>query len=222
LRSPRHTWNECPTLFSAQDAISKGARIARHVPPNASARPAVVRLAARAWFLYGVLTIALYTLHMIAMFRELFRHQAYADWSMLMAIKRNEAASHDQKLRELLHHILVSHRFWLHLIQGLPFAVEAENVLPSTLDDIVELFQATQIQELGWIGTLEDSDLDRVLESSFFPNRQVPISAALTQVCLHSQGHRSQCATRLRMLGGEPPMVDYILWIERRPDPGWT
>ena len=34
------------------------------------------------------------------------------------------------------------------------------------------------------------------------PDRQTTLGEALTQVCLHSHGHRAQCATRLRMLGG--------------------
>ncbi len=159
---------------------------------------------------------------MVAIFRELFHHQAHADASMLMAIKRHQAASNDPELRKLFHHILVAHRFWIHLCQGLPFSVEAENVVPATLDKIVARFQATQMQELVWLDQLEASDLARVLESQYIPGRQVTLGEALTQVCLHSHGHRAQCATRLRMLGGEPPPTDYILWVSDRPHPAWV
>ena len=158
---------------------------------------------------------------MIAILRELFRHQAHADASILMAIKRHPVASHDQELRKLLHHILIAHRFWTHLGQGFSFSVEAESVVPDTLDEIVAQFQATQTQELVWLDQLEASDLERVLESQDIAGRQVSLGDALTQVCLHSQGHRAQCATRLRMLGGEPPPMDYLHWAKDRPLPAW-
>ena len=81
---------------------------------------------------------------------------------------------------------------------------------------------ATQEQALAWLDQLEASDLARVLESQFFPDRQITLGEALTQVCLHSQGHRAQCATRLRLLGGEPPSTDYIFWVKDRLLPAWV
>jgi len=159
---------------------------------------------------------------MVALFRELFHHQAYADASLLMAIQRHEGASKDPELRTLLHHILLAHRFWLHLSQGLPFSVETENVVPATLDAIITGYKQTQKQENAWLEQLEESDLVRTVESSYLPNRKVAVREALMQVFLHSQGHRAQCATRLRMLGGEPPSSDYILWLKERPDPTWV
>jgi uncharacterized damage-inducible protein DinB len=159
---------------------------------------------------------------MIAILRELFRHQAHADASMLMAIKRHQVALIDQELRKLIHHILVSHRFWIHLSQGLPFNVEVESVVPATFDELAERFQTTQEQELAWLNQLQAVDLARVLESQYLPAGPVTVGEALTQVCLHSHGHRAQCAARLRMLGGEPPPADYILWAKNRPGPIWV
>jgi uncharacterized damage-inducible protein DinB len=159
---------------------------------------------------------------MVALFQELFRHQAYADALLLMAIQRHEIASKDEELRTLLHHILIAHRFWLHLSQELPFSVEAENVVPATLDALITGYKETQTQENAWFERLEESDLIRTVESPYLPNRKVAVREALIQVCLHSQGHRAQCATRLRMLGGEPPSLDYVFWVKERPDPIWA
>jgi len=158
---------------------------------------------------------------MVALFQELFHHQAYADASLLKAIQRHEVASKDQELRTLLHHILIAHRFWLHLSQGLPYSVEAESVVPASLDAIITAYKETQKQENAWLERVEESDLMRTVESPYLPNRKVAVREALMQVSLHSQGHRAQCATRLRMLGGEPPSMDYILWLKERPDPTW-
>jgi uncharacterized damage-inducible protein DinB len=33
------------------------------------------------------------------------------------------------------------------------------------------------------------------------------------QVVSHSTHHRAQANTRLRAVGGDPPLVDYIAWI---------
>ena len=42
------------------------------------------------------------------------------------------------------------------------------------------------------------------------------------QVALHSLYHRGQINARLREVGGEPPLVDYIAWVWLgRPAPGW-
>jgi hypothetical protein len=48
------------------------------------------------------------------------------------------------------------------------------------------------------------------------------VAQAYMQVCMHSHGHRSQCATRLRALGGEPPVTDFIVWLNERPAPAWV
>ena len=158
---------------------------------------------------------------MIALFRDLFHHQAYADALLLTAIRRHEVAAKDQELRTLLHHILIAHRFWLHLCQRKPFSVEAENVVPATLDEIITGYKETQELENVWLKELEESDLIRTVESPFLANRKVAVSEGLMQVCLHSQWHRAQCAMRFRMLGGEPPSLDYILWVKERRDPVW-
>jgi uncharacterized damage-inducible protein DinB len=158
---------------------------------------------------------------MIALFQELFHYQAYADALLLTAIRRHDVASKDQELRTLLHHILIAHRFWLHLSQRMPFFAEAENVVPATLDEIIRGYQQTQVQEDAWLKQLDESDLIRTVESPYLANRKVAVSEGLMQVCLHSQWHRAQCATRFRMLGGEPPSLDYILWVKERPDPIW-
>jgi uncharacterized damage-inducible protein DinB len=158
---------------------------------------------------------------MLAMLLDLFQHQAFVDAAMVKAIRRHEIAARDDGLRVLLHHILIAHRFWIHLGQGLPFSLEHESRVPDTLEPLASLYRDTQQQEWAWLAQLSESDLTRTLESSFFPGRSIPLSEGLIQVCLHSHGHRSQCATRLRQLGGEPPVLDFIVWVKDRPAPVW-
>jgi len=63
---------------------------------------------------------------------------------------------------------------------------------------IVERFRKTHDRELAWISGAQQSDLDRELETPFMPGRKFSLAQAVIQVCLHSQGHRAQCAGRLR------------------------
>jgi uncharacterized damage-inducible protein DinB len=160
---------------------------------------------------------------MLALFRDLFEHQAYADAAMLSAIRRHEAAARDESLRSLLHHTLLAHRFWLHLSQGLPFVPDEESKVPDSLDVIAARYRDTYTRDRRWLEEIAESDLDRVLESPYFEGRRYTVRDGLIQICLHSQGHRSQCASKLRALGGEPPTLDYVLWIkDDRPAPAWA
>ena len=158
---------------------------------------------------------------MLATLRNLFCHQAFTDAALLNAIRRHETAARDQELRTLLHHTLLAHRYWIHISQGLPFSVDEETTVPDSIDGIVARYRSTQVEEMVWLDGLRESDLARALESPFFPGRLIAMGDALMQVCMHSHGHRSQCATRLRALGGDPPSLDFILWLKDRPVPVW-
>ena len=151
----------------------------------------------------------------------LFRYQACADAAMLHAIRNHEPAARDGELLKKLHHILVAHRFWTHLAMGLPFHAEAERKAPETLGEVAARFRETQEMEDPWLEALQESQLSRVVETPYFQGRQIPVRDALLQVCLHSQGHRAQCAARLRELGGTPPVSDFIFWVEDQPLPEW-
>ena len=157
----------------------------------------------------------------IAWFRDLIAHKGCADAQLLCAIQQHHAASTDPALRALLHHLLVSNRFWLITIVGEPFAVDVETRIPESLEPLIDGFRATHERETAWLGTATDADLSRTLESALIPGGRCLIAEALLQVGLHSQGHRAQCAKLLRALGGTPPATDFIVWrIDRRP-PVW-
>ena len=158
---------------------------------------------------------------MLPLIRDLFRHQAYADAAILKAIMNHGPAAADKDLRVLLHHILIAHRFWVLLSQELPFSADDEAAVPDSLEPLLALYRETHALEQAWLERLDESDLSRPLESPYLPGRRVSVSEALMQVCLHSQGHRSQCATRLRTLGGAPPTLDFIIWLKDRPAPVW-
>ena len=159
---------------------------------------------------------------MLEILKDLILHKGYANASLVKAIRRNEAAAQDEELRKTLHHIILANRFWLLLILGLPFTVEEESLVPESLEDIVTQYRETHAQEMEWIFHTSEPDLTRTLETPFIPGHSYSVAQALLQVCMHSHGHRAQCATRLRKLGGAPPNMDYILWLKERQAPDWA
>jgi uncharacterized damage-inducible protein DinB len=158
---------------------------------------------------------------MLVMLQDLIQHKGYANASLLKAIRQHEPAAQDLELRKLLHHIILANRFWLCLIRGLPFALEEESQVPDSLAAIAALYQETHAQEVEWIAQAQEAELARLVETPFIPGQSYTVAQALMQVCMHSHGHRAQCATRLRLLGGTPPNMDFILWLKERPAPNW-
>ena len=101
---------------------------------------------------------------------------------------------------------------------GAAYLRSYEKAVLSLADSYEQAAGATQVE---WLATVTESDLERIVESPLVPGGRCAVAHALTQVCLHSQGHRSQCATMLRRLGGAPPTTDFILWITKRSEPAW-
>ena len=117
----------------------------------------------------------------------------------------------------MLNHILFSNRFWLLTILRHPFDREREMQTPATLANVIDRFNETERLESEWLARAGESELERTLETrSSRLGIDVSVRQAILQICLHSQGHRPQCATRLRALGGTPPGTDYVLWVKEK------
>ena len=155
------------------------------------------------------------------MLSDLIAHKGYANAAMLGAIRAHAPAVDDPALRDLLQHILLANRFWLLSVLGLPFSRDEEARPAASFDALVARYRTTQEQESDWIGTATDAELTRTLNDSRIPGGACPVAHAILQVCLHSQGHRAQCATLLRRRGGVPPATDFILWAATRLAAEW-
>jgi uncharacterized damage-inducible protein DinB len=159
---------------------------------------------------------------MLDMLRDLTQHKIFANASLLKAIRQCEPAAQDEELRKLLHHILVANRYWLKLILDLPFVSEEETHVPESLEAIAAVYRETHKQEMEWISKASEAALSNRLESPFIPGHDFSVAEILMQVCMHSHGHRAQCAIKLRQSGGTPPAMDYITWLKERPSADWS
>jgi uncharacterized damage-inducible protein DinB len=159
---------------------------------------------------------------MLDMLRDLVAHKGHANAALLNAVRRNAAAVADRELWDLLHHVLLANRFWLLAILESPFVLDDEARPSPSFDALITRFASLQDQEGRWLAAAAAADLERMLVNEHIPNGTCSVAQALLQVCLHSHGHRSQCAKLLRRHGGAPPPSDFIAWLTTRPRADWT
>ena len=107
----------------------------------------------------------------------------------------------------------MSNRYWLLLTLGQPFVDEQEKLIPESQAALSAAFARTERLELDWLSRATPDELERQLHPRALPDITISVCEAMTQAALHSHGHRSQCATRLRALGGTPAPMDFVLWL---------
>lgn len=158
---------------------------------------------------------------MIEMLRDLVQHKGYANATLLAAVVRSPEASADAEITELLHHVLVANRFWATSVVGEPFVVDEEARSSRSLPALVDAFRTVQALEEAWLAQAADADLATHVAGPLVPGGRCTVAQAVTQVCLHSLGHRAQCAKMLRRHGVTAPMTDFITWLVERPFAQW-
>jgi uncharacterized damage-inducible protein DinB len=155
---------------------------------------------------------------------ELYAHQEWADAEHWRAIGAHPAALADIAIRQRLHHIhLVQHAFlWVTGPRTGEFAFKKLEDFPS-LSDLKAFAQQGLAEMNELLKKTDEHRLEEVIEVPWFEHPpRISVRQALTQAAMHSHYHRGQNATRLRELGAEPPMTDYIVWLrDGQPKPKW-
>lgn len=157
---------------------------------------------------------------------DLYRHQEWADAEAWRACESHPNALADKALWERLHHIhLVQHAF-LAIVRGddpqsLKFTKPTDYASPA---DLKAEAQGYHVEVLRFLEQTDRQALERTIVIPWFkePPLELTIGQALLQAVTHSVYHRGQNATRLRELGGTPPLTDYIYWLwKARPAARW-
>ena len=165
----------------------------------------------------------------LAELRDLYRHMEWADASVWRAVFGWENAIDDQKLKDYFYHLhLVQRAFiraWRNEPANAPFPTfeDLKSVHDWGRSYYKEIFvhldrlsgeEIFRPMQLPW-AELVTKQLGRVPAS-------ITIGETMLQVPLHSLYHRGQINARLREVGGEPPTVDYIVWIWiEKPAASW-
>ena len=162
--------------------------------------------------------------------KDLYRHMEWADASVWRALLQSAEGASDQKLREYFHHLHLVQHAWLRAWRS-----EAPDMSFPTFEDIrsVMLWGRSYYQEI--FGHLEKLTDDRLAETMRLPwaemvereigrnPERISIAETMLQIPLHSLYHRGQINARLRAVGGEPPKVDYVMWVWLgRPAADWN
>jgi uncharacterized damage-inducible protein DinB len=158
--------------------------------------------------------------------RDFCTHQAWADAEHWRAIEAHPPAAADAAMKARLHHIhTVQHAFlWAIGDRAITLAVTT----PDDFGSLAELKAYAREAHDGierFLGSVAGARLDDHIAMPWFrdPPLSITVTEALTQCAMHSHYHRGQNATRLRELGGEPPLIDLIAWYWKgRPEPAWT
>lgn len=162
---------------------------------------------------------------------ELARHMEWADSVVWSAVLPSEAALADRRVMILLYHIHIVQQAFLAVWRGEPpkFPDPSEFTEPAMLARFgrdghgrVQAFLAEASPEtlalevrMPWAG-----EFAKTLGGGEVTHPT--LRQAAMQVFLHSTHHRGQINRRLRELGGQPPITDYIAWIWMgQPAPEW-
>lgn len=151
-----------------------------------------------------------------ALLVDLYHHQAWADDLHLSAVAAHPPAAADEFIRIRMLHIHAVQLFfqWMTRGQGGTFTP----LDPGSVGDLAYLtvrVRKYHDEMIPFVEGLKEPRLSELVDNPFAPPDapRLTVAEALTQCAMHSQYHRGQNATRLRELGGEPPLTDYIAWI---------
>jgi len=165
----------------------------------------------------------------LAELRDLYRHMEWADASVWRTVFAAESALDDQKLRDWFYHLHLVQRAFLRAWRNEP----ADAAFPTFEDtkSIRDWGRSYYEEIFSHLERLSDEQIAQPMQLPWaeFVEKQIgrtpgaiTIGETMLQVPLHSLYHRGQINARLREVGGEPPTVDYIIWIWlEKPAANW-
>ncbi len=162
-------------------------------------------------------------------FQDLLNHMEWADALVWGAVLATPGARSDSNIRERLYHAHTVQWAYLQIWRGEPLDIPADSSFED-LDAIRAWVRDYYRRAAGYFRALEAEGLGHKVEFPWAQQlverwgsaRPATLAQTILQVTSHTTYHRGQINTRLRELGGEPPLTDFIAWIwEGKPSPAW-
>ncbi len=164
-----------------------------------------------------------------AVLRNLYSHMEWADAQVWRAVLACDGARQDQQLRDLFYHLHLVQRAFLHAWRGEPRASYPKF---TDLDSLLDWARSYYTEISPRLEAMADEELMRPMDLPWVEiverelgraPQQLSIGETIMQAPLHSLYHRGQINARLRVVGGEPPRVDYVIWAwSGRPAADWS
>jgi uncharacterized damage-inducible protein DinB len=161
--------------------------------------------------------------------RDLVTHMEWADGQTWRVIRHLPAAQFDDRMRWLCHHSHLVQSIYLQAWRGDPFQLTELKAYPD-LTSIEAWARPYYALVSIFADTVDESTFDQPVDfpwsamivEKFGKALPATLSESVWQVLSHSTYHRGQLATRIRELGGEPPLVDFLYWVwAGKPAPEW-
>jgi uncharacterized damage-inducible protein DinB len=156
-----------------------------------------------------------------AALRDLFRHMRWADAEVWHGVLRMGDAANDEPLRSLLLHLHTVQQVFLDVWKQRPLATPEVSIFAHATD--IHAWSLPYYAEAeAFIESLDERALMQAVTMPWaaamarhlgVPPATPTLGETIFQVTSHSTYHRGQVNARLRAIGGEPPLVDYIAWI---------
>lgn len=159
----------------------------------------------------------------------MFRHMAWADALVFLKVIGRPEAERDDVVLARLRHLHLVQKVFLDVWRGSAF----DPLATETLDIGVlrDFARETHSGSKQYLDSLSLAALEEPLELPWaaMVSEKLGVRVAghtlaetLVQVPSHSSYHRGQVCARLRELGIDPPMTDYIAWVwQHKPEPMW-
>ena len=157
----------------------------------------------------------------LAALREALRHMEWADETLWRAVIAHPPAATDTRLRDVLVHLHGVQRAFLGMWKGQVALPPAPESFPD-LAAIHAWARAYYADLEAWLGTVTETELTRIIEMPWLAQyeeqlgrrfQRPSLAETMFQIASHSTYHRGQVNARLREIGGEPALVDYIAWV---------
>ncbi|MGQ0736864.1 MAG: DinB family protein [Acidobacteriota bacterium] len=152
---------------------------------------------------------------------DLFRHMEWADRTVWAKLPDGDAP--DERLRHLLVHLHMVQRAFLHIWTDRSVAAVFRKANSfDTLADVRAWASPYYAEAHEFLSAVRAEHLttrvmlpwaDRLTEKFGREPEPTTLGETCFQVASHSTYHRGQVNARLRELGMEPPLVDYIAWV---------
>jgi uncharacterized damage-inducible protein DinB len=141
---------------------------------------------------------------------DLARYQAWADATHWKTLRENAALLEDAEIRKRLNHMVAA----MKLLTGLARGEMPDHAPAKDIDSIDDLAAAMRNAQTNLTSVLESVDLDRMIALPRGPKGpfEAPAGVLLLQAFMHGQHHRGQNSSRMRQLGVDPPMTDFVIW----------
>lgn len=129
-------------------------------------------------------------------------------------------------IKDLLFHVAAVEDGWLQEdIRRMPPVLDTFPALsattggpeyaPFSLVELLDYWRAVESSTLGYLATLTDSELRRVVSVHDAPEERYTVDGLFSHVMFHEMRHTAQICMLLRMQGVTPPSLDLLFYLPR-------